>query len=144
MPKASGGTQAQPLCWSLCRTSTTTSPSSPSVSPSSRAPGRLWVGMLQIQCPVGSQGGTQSPSAFPRPWGGGPKAQGSHFGPGRSPAPHPCTHSQGCLSYCPLSWGPDPTNRPVLPENKPDKSFPQAPGGAGKEVRGLITCTLQC
>lgn len=25
-----------------------------------------------------------------------PKSQGSHFGEGRGPAPHPCTHSQVC------------------------------------------------
>ena len=34
MPRAAAGSQAQPPCSSLCRTSTTTSPSSPRVSPS--------------------------------------------------------------------------------------------------------------
>lgn len=29
---------------------------------------------------------------------GEPTSQGSHFGEGRGPAPHPCTHSQVCPS----------------------------------------------
>lgn len=49
MPKASVGSQAQLRCWSLCRTSMTISPSSPSVSSSPRALGRTGVGRIQTQ-----------------------------------------------------------------------------------------------
>lgn len=64
MSRASGGTQARPRCRSFCRTSMTTSPSSPRVSASPRALGRARVGLLWTWWPGGSQEAAQKTLCF--------------------------------------------------------------------------------